>query len=222
MKFAKIDRSSVTEQIIEYLKDQIFKQKLKPGQQLPSEENLALQLGVGRGTVREALRVLVYLGLIERRNKSTYVTSIASSNNLMEGFLDRIHKHRDVEKIIEVRRIIEPEAAALEETADNYKEFIVHDEDYHRAIFSACGNHILLEINSSIQHYMHQNQELVVKLRPGIIPHSLDYHRKVFKGIKEGKADEVRKIMRDHIDNIENEMKQIIKSGAGLKVEEQE
>jgi len=160
----------------------------------------------------------------------------------MEGFLDRIHKHRDVEKIIEVRRIIEPEAAALaaenataeelekigwhlakmEEAADNYKEFIVHDEDYHRAIFSACGNHILLEINSSIQHYMHQNQELVVKLRPGIIPHSLDYHRKVFKGIKEGKADEVRKIMRDHIDNIENEMKQIIKSGAGLKVEEQE
>jgi GntR family transcriptional repressor for pyruvate dehydrogenase complex len=242
MKFAKIDRSSVTEQIIEYLKDQIFKQKLKPGQQLPSEENLALQLGVGRGTVREALRVLVYLGLIERRNKSTYVTSIASSNNLMEGFLDRIHKHREWRRSSKYagssnprrppwrRRTRQPrswkKSAGIwqkwREAADNYKEFIVHDEDYHRAIFSACGNHILLEINSSIQHYMHQNQELVVKLRPGIIPHSLDYHRKVFKGIKEGKADEVRKIMRDHIDNIENEMKQIIKSGAGLKVEEQE
>ncbi|MDX9784293.1 MAG: FadR/GntR family transcriptional regulator [Spirochaetia bacterium] len=241
MKFAKIDRSSVTEQIIEYLKDQIFKQKLKPGQQLPSEENLALQLGVGRGTVREALRVLVYLGLIERRNKSTYVSAIASSSHIMEGFLDRIHKHRDVEKIIEVRRIIEPEAVALaaenatpeeleiiaqhlakmEESADNYKEFIIHDEDFHRAIFSACGNHILMEINSTIQHYMHQNQELVVKLRPGIIPHSLDYHRKILKGVKEGKAEEVRKIMKDHIDNIESEMNQITKTGEGLKVEEQ-
>lgn len=242
MKFAKIDRSSVTEQIIEYLKDQIFRQKLKPGQQLPSEENLGLQLGVGRGTVREALRVLVYLGLIERRNKSTYVTSIATSGNLMEGFLDRIHKHRDVEKIIEVRRIVEPEAVALaaenatpeeleiigqhlakmEEFADDYKQFIHFDEEYHRAVFSACGNHILLEINTTIQHYMHQNQELVVKLRPGIVPHSLDFHRRIFLGLKEGKAEEVRKIMKDHIDNIESEMGQIIKSGAGLKAEEQE
>jgi len=183
----------------------------------------------------------VYLGLIERRNKSTYVSAIASSSHIMEGFLDRIHKHRDVEKIIEVRRIIEPEAVALaaenatpeeleiiaqhlakmEESADNYKEFIIHDEDFHRAIFSACGNHILMEINSTIQHYMHQNQELVVKLRPGIIPHSLDYHRKILKGVKEGKAEEVRKIMKDHIDNIESEMNQITKTGEGLKVEEQ-
>ena len=59
MQFPKIGRSSVTEQTIEYFKDQILSSKLKPGQQLPCEENLASQLGVGRGTVREALRVLV-------------------------------------------------------------------------------------------------------------------------------------------------------------------
>jgi GntR family transcriptional repressor for pyruvate dehydrogenase complex len=240
MKFAKIDRSSVTEQVIEYLKDQIFKQKLKPGQQLPSEENLGLQLGVGRGTIREALRVLVYLGLIERRNKSTYVTLLAISGSIMEGFIDRVHKHRDVMKIIEVRKIVEPEAAALaaenatveeidqihkcleqmEEHIDNYMEFVIHDEDFHRHLFSACGNHILLELMKSIQHYMHQNQVLILRLRPTIAPRSLDFHKKIYEAIKDGNETRAREIMKDHILNIEEEMRIIIKSGASTRIEE--
>lgn len=242
MQFEKIDRSSVTEQIIEYLKDQIFKQKLKPGQQLPSEENLGSQLGVGRGTVREALRVLVYLGLIERRNKSTFVTSIATSGNLMAGFLDRIRKHRDVMQVIEVRKIVEPEAAALaaenadeeavaeigrclaamEKTAGTIKEFIIHDEQFHLAVFTACGNHILLELVKSIQQYMHQNQVLVLKQRPSILPHSLDFHNRIFEAVRDGKKDEARDLMKQHILNIEEEMCEILKSGAGDKIIEEE
>lgn len=235
MQFAKIDRSSVTEQIIEYLKNQILKQELKPGQQLPSEENLGSQLGVGRGTVREALRVLVYLGLIERRNKSTYVTSIATSGSLMTGFIDRIHKHRDVTKVIEVRKIVEPEAAALaaeradadeiaeigrhlaemEKSTGTVKEFAAHDQDFHLAVFRACGNHILLEFMKNIQQYMHQNQVLILRLSPGIEPHSLDFHRRLFAAIRDGKDEDAREIMRAHIQDIEDEMYKIIKSGSG-------
>lgn len=234
MQFAKIDRSSVTEQIIEYFKDQIFKQKLKPGQQLPSEENLGAQMGVGRGTVREALRVLVYLGLIERRNKSTYVTSVVMNDTLVSGFTDRIRKHRDVMQMIEVRKIVEPEAAALaaenandeniqallaclndmEQYKDDLKKFIVCDKDFHLALFSACGNHILLELMKGIQEYMHQNQVLVLQQRPGILPRSLDFHHKIFDAVKAGKTDAARKIMKAHILDIEEEMCQIIKSGA--------
>jgi DNA-binding FadR family transcriptional regulator len=208
MQFAKIDRSSVTEQIIEYLKDQILKQELKPGQQLPSEENLGSQLGVGRGTVREALRVLVYLGLIERRNKSTYVTSIATSGSMMTGFLDRIHKHRDVMKVIEVRKIVEPEAAALAAERGDAEEI---------AEIGRCLAE--MELMKNIQQYMHQNQLVVLRLSPSIEPHSLEFHRRLYAAILEGKEEDARDIMKAHILDIEKEMVGIIKNGSGGQLE---
>lgn len=231
MQFAKVDRSSVTEQIIESLKDQILKQKLKPGQQLPSEENLGNQLGVGRGTLREALRVLVYLGLIERRNKSTYVTSNIASESLMTDFTKRIHQHRDVMQMIEFRTIVEPEVAALaaersdtedlneigaqlalmEASVDNVSEFALHDQDFHLAIFQASGNHILLELMKNIQQYMHQNQILILRMSPEIEPRSLEFHRRLFASIRDGRSKEAHDIMKEHIKDIENEMHKIIK-----------
>jgi len=240
MQFAKVDRSSVTEQIIEYLKDQILRQELKPGQQLPSEENLGSQLGVGRGTLREALRVLMYLGLIERHNKSTYVTSIATSGSLTTDFVKRFHKHRDVMQVIEVRKIIEPEAAAfaarradakqiteigfylaeMERHIGNIDDFATDDQAFHLALFRACGNHILLEFMQSIQEYLHQNHVLILHLSPGIEPHSMEFHRRLFKAISEGRDEEAREIMNEHILDIETEMYKIIKNESDGQPEE--
>ena len=234
MKFAKIGRSSVTEEIIEYLKDQILQQRLTPGQQLPCEESLAAQLGVGRGTVREALRVLVYLGFIERRNKTTTVTSIATVENLEPDFLRRIDEHRDVMKVIEVRKIIEPEAAALaaerataqeigelgrvlaemEREDQPVEEFAAHDQEFHLALFRACGNHILLEFMKNIHRYMRQNQVLVLRHSPTIKPRSLEFHRLLYRSIQDGHDEQAREFMKQHISDIEREMYQIIKFGA--------
>ncbi len=235
MQFSRIGRSSVTEEIIEYLKGQILAQELKPGQQLPSEESLAAQLGVGRGTVREALRVLVYLGFIDRRGKSTYVTSIAAESNLPGDFLERIHQHRDVMKVIEVRKIVEPEAAALaagrgdaeeiaeigrhldamEKHAGGIDQFAAYDQDYHLALFRASGNHILLELMKSIQQLMRQNLLLILRFSPVIKPRSLDFHRRIYDAVREGRDEEARAIMRAHILDIEGEMVRIIKGESG-------
>lgn len=237
MQFARIGRSSVTEEIIEYLKDQILQQNLKPGQQLPSEESLAGQLGVGRGTVREALRVLVYLGFIDRRNKSTYVTSIATGTGLPGDFLERIHQHRDVMKVIEVRRIVEPEAAALaaeraeaeqveeigrflqemERQTGDLDAFATQDQAFHLAMFRAADNHILLELMKSIQQLMEKNQTLVLRRSPHILPRSLEFHRRLYAAIREGRDEEAHDIMKEHILDIEREMYQIIKGEAGAK-----
>lgn len=235
MQFPKIGRSSVTEQTIEYFKDQILSNKLKPGQQLPCEENLASQLGVGRGTVREALRVLVYLGFIERRNKATTVTAIAQSQSLPEDFLQRIARHRDVMKVIEVRKIVEPEAAALaaeraderqiaemsrllaemERESGSTEGFAAKDQEFHLTLFEASGNHILLEFMKNIQRYMHENQVLIVHERPQIKPRSLSFHRRLFEAIRDGQDEQAREIMREHVEDIEREMYSIIKDSSG-------
>ncbi len=235
MQFARIGRSSVTEEIIEYLKEQILKQELKPGEQLPSEESLAGQLGVGRGTVREALRVLVYLGFIDRRSKSTYVTSIAAEGGLPDDFPERIRQHRDVMKVIEVRRIVEPEAAALaaqragadevaelgrhlaamEKQLGNTESFATHDNNFHLTVFRASENDILLEFMKSIQQLMQQNQVLILRQSPGIQPRSLEFHHHLYDAIREGKDEEAYEIMKAHILDIEREAVRILKGEAG-------
>lgn len=237
MQFKRIGRVSVTEKIIEYLKEQVLSQALLPGQQLPSEENLAAQLGVGRGTVREALRVLVYLGFIERRNKVTYVTSIAAQKNLPGDFIEKIHLHGDVMKVIEVRRIVEPAAAALaaqradpdevaeigkclvamERHFDRVEEFIDHDNEFHEAVFRASGNHILLELMRSIHKLMKENQALVLRRSHTIQPRSLEFHRQLYAAIRDGQEEEAHDIMERHILDVEQEMYLIIREESGRR-----
>ena len=114
MEFKRVTRLSVPEEIIENVKEKIVSGELKPGSQLPSETKLAEMFGVGRGTVREAMKVMFYLGLIDRNNsRNTFVTESAREKAIMRSFLDRFEGHRDAMEMIELRKIIDPEAAAL-------------------------------------------------------------------------------------------------------------
>ncbi len=237
MELRRVGRRSVTEEIIDYLKEEILKQALKPGQQLPSEEGLASQLGVARGTIREALRVLQYLGFIERKGKTTVVSLIATEKNLPNDFIERIHFHRDVMKMIEVRKIVEPKAAALaaenagpdelsqignnlismENQVSSLEDFIRFDNEFHLSVIRASGNHILLELMKSIQELMRENQSLVLMKSHSIQPRSLEFHRSLYYAIRDGKDDEAFEIMENHVLDIEREMYLIIREESGGK-----
>lgn len=233
MKFKRIEKRSVTEEIIEYLKNEILNHSLKPGERLPSEENLAKQLGVGRGTVRETLRVLIYLGLIERRGKATYISHAANAQSIPTDFLQRVHKHEDVMKMIEVRKIIEPRAAELaaercspekvekierclqemERTLDNVEDFIRCDNEFHLAVFEATENPILLEIIRSVQMIMRKNQAIILRNSETIKPRSFAYHKELYQSIKEGNDQKAREVMENHLNDIEREMYLILRKG---------
>ncbi|MCX7788983.1 MAG: FadR family transcriptional regulator [Spirochaetes bacterium] len=234
MRFKRIEKRSVTEEIIEYLKNEILNQTLKPGERLPSEENLAKQLGVGRGTVRETLRVLLYLGLIERRGKATYISFSANAQSIPSDFLQRVHKHEDVMKMIEVRKIIEPQAAELaaerggqekvdkierclqemEKNLENIEDFIRCDNEFHLAVFEATENPILLEIIRSLQMIMRKNQAIILRNSETIKPRSFGYHKELCKAIKEGNDQKAREVMEQHLNDIEREMYLILRRGA--------
>jgi len=231
MKFEKISRVSVADEVIDYIKELILSEKLKPGDQLPSEERMAVQMGVGRGTIREALKVLIYLGFLERKGKSTYVSeNVEAYLSLTEAF-ENFKKHRDIMEIIEVRKIIEPEAAALaairaskEEkeyiekdfdmmsfSQEAREDFINYDHDFHLAVIRASGNQILSGIIKGIQGIMKRNQEIVLKKSDTIMPRSLEFHRKIANAIKNGDGEEARHYMLKHLLDVEKEMFRIFK-----------
>jgi len=231
MKFKEVKPISVTDRVIEQIRDLIINETLKPGEPLPSEEKLAAQMGVGRGTIREALRVLICLGFIERQGKVTSVSPNVNKRLSPRDIIESFKKHHDVMEMIELRKIIEPEASAYAALRANPKEieaieeayrlmikyeneielFIHQDNLFHLAIVQGTGNSVLLDIMKGIQRLMEQNQALILKKSKHIKPRSLEFHGKIYSAIKEGDADLAKRFMLDHIIDIEEEMYRILK-----------
>lgn len=231
MKFKEVKQVSVTDKIIEQIKNLIIDKTLKPGETLPSEEKMAYQMGVGRGTIREALKVLIYLGFIERQNKATFVSPNGNKRLHMRDIIESFKKHRNIMEMIELRKIIEPEAASYAAVRANPKEieavekayrlmveyeneiesFIDQDNIFHLAVVRATGNNVLLDIMKGIQRLMKQSQSLILKKSKNIKPRSLKFHGKMCSAIKEGNADLAKRLMLDHIVDIEKEMYRILK-----------
>jgi len=133
-------------------------------------------------------------------------------------------------QIIEVRRIIEPELAALaairgskEQIArigDEYRlmardknaldQFVDDDNRFHQFIFYAAGNSLFIDIIKTIQKVMKKNQDQVLK-HSDIKLRSLDYHKKIYEAIRTSNPQRAKLVMLDHIQDIEKEMRRIFK-----------
>src|SRR6202521_4071037 len=112
----KVVRTSrLYEQIVQQIEDSILKGTLKAGDQLPAERELALQFGVSRTAVREAIKALHEKGLVDAfPGRGTFITS--GKSNSMRQSLDRILKSGQADgsaHLVEIREILEPEIAAL-------------------------------------------------------------------------------------------------------------
>lgn len=157
----KIQRSTLTDQAAEVLLRRIGNKEWLIGSKIPGENALAPELGIGRSTVREAIRKLVGQGvLVSRQGKGVFVTSYEASEDWSE-----VLAKAGIVEVIEGRMAIESEAAAL--AAERYTEFDLEamrfaldmrkaaktidsfvdaDNEFHRCVVRASQNGILLEI----------------------------------------------------------------------------
>ena len=112
--YEKKDRKSLGAQTEDELMKYILQEPIKPGQKIPNEFELAEKFGVGRSTVREAVKGLVSRGILEvRRGSGTYVIN---TNSLAEdplGFGKIEDKYELALQLFEVRLMIEPEIASI-------------------------------------------------------------------------------------------------------------
>lgn len=106
---------SVTTRAIDSIREMIRVGELGPGDRLPPEQELADKLGVSRGSLREAVRALSQINVLDvRRGDGTYVTSLAPSE-LLAGlvFAMELLQGKDLDEVLEVRQLLLPSAAAL-------------------------------------------------------------------------------------------------------------
>jgi GntR family transcriptional repressor for pyruvate dehydrogenase complex len=152
---------AATDQAIDGIKQLLATGEFSPGDRLPKENELAERLGVSRGSLREAVRALEFIGVLQpRQGDGTYVTSLDPS--LLLDVLSHVIDFSQEESILhllEVRRLLEPAAAALaaaRATPDQLSEvraalddmhragepepFVAADAEFHAAIARATGN----------------------------------------------------------------------------------
>jgi DNA-binding FadR family transcriptional regulator len=157
----------LTDQAIAKIKDLIMSGEFTAGSKLPNEQGLAQRLGLSRNSLREAVRALTLIGVLEPRvGDGTYVTSLEPELLLTGmGFIGDLMTGSTLLELHQVRRILEPVAtemaatrlgeadlAALErclaemDAAETTQAFIAADEEFHRIIVAASGNSTLASL----------------------------------------------------------------------------
>lgn len=160
-----IQKRSLAEELAVQLQKQIMNGKFKIGEKLPIEPELMKIFGVGRSTVREAVKILVNMGFLKvQQGAGTFIVSLTASNEPMEQRLKRadIHELDEVRKILEIaivekaserrtkqdmikiqKYLADRRAAAETELLD---ECIEADVNFHLTIAEATHNEILCEL----------------------------------------------------------------------------
>lgn len=198
------DRVAVTDEAIEKLKAMIVSGDLRPGQRLPREPDLAASLGLSRNSLREAVRALSLVRILDvRQGDGTYVSTL-TSDSLLDALNLIVEFHRDasVLELLEVRRILEPAASAraavrmsaesmtrLEQilhptTADSsVKDLVQADVEFHRAIAVAADNTVLASLIESLSGPTHRARIWHGMTHEGALRGTLDEHASIFAAI---------------------------------------
>ena len=220
-----IERRKTYELVAERLTEEISSRALSPGDLLPTERELVSAFGVGRSSVREALRMLESRGLIASRGNGTFaVTSLQNPLNHSLNLLLQSDE-TDVAELFEVRRILEGEAAALaasRRTADHLERiaaavdemerglgseatFIEADLRFHLTVAEATQNRVATHLMHAIRGLLQRSLASAYHVS-GSPERAVDMHRRILGAIEGGDADEARQLMREHVSGVERDI----------------
>jgi len=221
--FRAVRKTRVSQDIIEQVRDLFTSGRLKPGDRLPSERELSQALSVSRSSVREAVRAMESLGLIEARaGEGTFVASPSGSRE-SDPLIASLHQDWSTQhKLFEVRRVIEPDLAALaarRATVDQIERLraILNDQEaeiarggtgmkqdslFHYLLAEATGNEVLVRIMDSLMDLLLKTREesLQQDRRPA---RSLKQHRAMRRAIEARNPRAAERLMYQHIAEIE-------------------
>ncbi|MEO3756425.1 FCD domain-containing protein [Streptomyces sp. B6B3] len=152
---------------IEQIKSLIAEGRLRPGERLPTEREFAARLGISRSSMREAIRALTVLGVLEARHGSGIYVTRLEAGELLEtlGVVADLSRGPQLVELLEIRRLLESAAAAIAaaritpEQLDEVRvhldamyateepgDILAHDLAFHRAIAAATGNATLVAV----------------------------------------------------------------------------
>jgi len=215
-------RKPIAERVADRLLELVRSGNLKPGDKLPTENELAEAMRVSRPVIREALRGLSILGVVEsRQGGRCYVTDLAPSRllgplelvlSLDESNVDALYEARVVVECGLIRhaalKISDAELTQLQELAvAGYKlasdpvSFRVLDQEFHTLLMKIAGNPVLERVAGSL-YQLGMEYRRVASETPGVIERSAAEHDVVVKALAMRDPDKADEAMRAHLQSI--------------------
>ncbi len=214
------ERPKVIEALIQQILSLIAQAGLKPGDRLPSEKEIIAGTNASRSSVREALRALKTMGIIEARpGAGSFVKNVQPNLLLDPRHLRHFVNHNILIELLELRKLIEVESAALAAQRATPEEIQILQDDvkalergvaehrrpdedlgFHLNIARATHNHYIAEVSVWIATFYQWDPD---------IPNEKDVmaHRRIYEAISSGDADGGAQAMREHLEEVENRFK---------------
>lgn len=204
------------------IKDMIFDGRLHPGDRLPSERTLSEALGVSRPSVREAIRSLVAMHILESKHGAgTFVSSLSLDELLRPLQFVVALADSGTRDLFDVRMLIEPGAAALaaERATDEELELIRNtaidstradvsyetrarlDIEWHDLIVRSSHNGLLINLHQSISMLSVESRAITVRI-DGIREQAVDDHKRIARAVASRKPAAAQRAMHQHLENV--------------------
>jgi DNA-binding FadR family transcriptional regulator len=215
---------AVTDEAIEKIKAMITTGALRAGDRLPREADLAAQLGLSRSSLREAVRALSLVNILDvRRGDGTYVTSL-EPHLLLEALSFIVDFHRDdtVLEFLRVRRILEPAATAMaaeritEHESEGLRvlldslgpdpdadELVANDLEFHRRISACSGNTVLCSLLETLSGPTTRARVWRGLTQAGTKAQTLAEHRAILEALTSHEPEVARSWATVHIAGVE-------------------
>jgi DNA-binding FadR family transcriptional regulator len=218
---SSIRRHLLTDQAADLLRARIASGEWEVGAKLPGETTLAAELGVGRSTVREAVRMLAGLGMVESRQGAGVFLRRSSPRQDW----DRVLRTEEIRHVVEVRHTVEIEAARLAASRRDEADvaalrraldarsaasgagaaaFVDADIALHRAVVVAAHNPVLTELFETFVPRLREamlDLTAALDLSAGNEPDA-DAHRRLVEAVAEGDAEEAVRVSTAHLERL--------------------
>jgi GntR family transcriptional repressor for pyruvate dehydrogenase complex len=220
--FEAVRKNKVYEEVARQI-ERLIRKKLKPGDKLPSERELAEMLQVSRSSIRDAIRGLELRGVVEPRQGAGTIVCEASAQSLGNPFANALKRRRElVSELLDFRKMLEPPLAAraaMHASLDEITEMeeilqrqeaklsrgettIAEDAEFHYSVALASGNTVVLKVLDILMDLLRETRErsLQVEGRPR---KSLIGHQRILGAIKRQDGESANAAMRRHIEDVE-------------------
>jgi DNA-binding FadR family transcriptional regulator len=217
-------RVSLTQAAIDEIKGMIVRGELRPGDRLPKESELAARLNLSRGSLREAVRGLALVRVLEvRQGDGTFVTSL-KPELLLESisfFTELQGEEASLQQILEARRMLEAGTAALaallatpDELAtlerlvdemsnlDDVEAFVENDLEFHRVIAVASRNDVVIALLDNLSSRTTRARVWRGLTQSRAYERTVEEHRAIYEALAAKRGDIASAVITAHIASV--------------------